>query len=200
MKKNLWKSADPEVWKEALQSYRSVIQSQGVERLPEADRWYQHDFPKALAGRDVPCITHAELVLLVEWKMWRGVFRGRNLALVRGNDPDTVEKTSREALQQVPQPTTPITTLAKLDGVGPATASAIVAATNPEIYPFFDELVADQIPGFEKVAFSLSQYKRYAEALRERAATLGHGWSPVKVEQALWANSGGKAKIYQKSK
>jgi hypothetical protein len=40
----------------------------------------------------------------------------------------------------------------------------------------------------------MSHYARYATALRERAARLGHRWTPDMVERALWAHVGGKAK------
>jgi hypothetical protein len=43
------------------------------------------------------------------------------------------------------------------------------------------------------VAWTLGYYARYAEALRERAAALGVGWTPAMVERALWAHVGGKA-------
>jgi hypothetical protein len=82
--------------------------------------------------------------------------------------------------------------LATLAGVGPATASAIVAASAPERYPFFDELVAGQIPALGKVAWTLGYYVRYAEALRERARGLAGEWTPVLLERALWAHVGGK--------
>jgi hypothetical protein len=36
-------------------------------------------------------------------------------------------------------------------------------------------------------------YRKYAEALRQRAAALAHRWTPVMVERALWAHVGGKA-------
>ena len=67
-----------------------------------------------------------------------------------------------------------------------------MAATAPEIYPFFDELVAGQVPGLGPVAWTPSYYARYSNALRARAAELGAGWTPVMVEQALWAHVGGK--------
>ena len=91
-----------------------------------------------------------------------------------------------------PHPTAPIKTLATLAGVGPATASAVAAAVAPNLYPFFDELFAGQIPQLGTVAWTLGYYARYAVALRERAAQLGDDWSPVTVERALWSHSGGK--------
>jgi len=190
---NLWTSSAPGRWRAALDSYDDVIARQGVARLPELDRWYRDELAATVGARQPPHVTLPELVRLTEWKMARGVWRGRNLALVRGNAADRVVDTSTAALAKVPHPTAPIAGLAQLAGVGPATASAVAAAVAPAIYPFFDELVAAQIPGAGPVAFTLTYYARYADALRERAAKLGNDWTPVMVERALWAHVGGKA-------
>ncbi len=194
----LWTSADRARWQAALDDYPAVIAAQGVAQLPGLDRWYQAEFAHAVAARQPPFITHAELVRVTEWKMARGVWRQRNLALVRSNAAEVVEQTSRAALARVPDPTAPITLLARLAGVGPATASAVLAGAAPEHYPFFDELVAAQVPDLGPVAFTLAYYARYAERLRERAAALVErcpegGWTAHAVGQALWAASGGKA-------
>jgi len=193
---DLW-TADAEApWRAALDGYAAVVARQGVAPLAELDRWYREELPGAIAGRrPAPHVTHAELVRVTEWKMARGVWRARNLVLVRGNEPAAVERTSAAALAAVPHPIAPIATLAELDGVGPATASAVAAAAAPEVYPFFDELVAAQVPGLGKVAFTLPYYARYAAALRDRAAALGASWTPATVERALWANAGGKAGV-----
>lgn len=181
--------------REALERYDEVIAAQGVPRLPELDRWYREELPGAIAARRPPRVTHDELVRLTEWKMARGVWRARNLVLVRGNDADLVTRTSAEALAKSPHPTGPISTLATLAGVGPATASAVAAAYAPDVYPFFDELVAAQLPGLGEVAWTLGYYARYAAALRERAAGLGGDWTPATLERALWALVGGKSGV-----
>jgi hypothetical protein len=191
--KNLWTSESLEDWKDALASYEEVVARQRVAPLADLDRWYRDALPDAIAARTPPHATHAELVKAAEWKMARGVWRARNLVLVRGNDPALVAKTSGDALAKIPHPTAPISTLGELAGVGPATASAIISAASPEIYPFFDELVAAQVPGLGPVAWTMAYYRRYADALRERAAALGQRWTPAKVERALWAHVGGKA-------
>lgn len=188
----LWSSSDTADWQSALDSYTDVVAAQGVASLPALDAWYRDELPGAIAARRRPHVTHAELVKVTEWKMARGVWRARNLALVRGNDPALVVATSGDALGAIPDPAEPISTLAELAGVGPATASAIAAAAAPEIYPFFDELVGAQVPGLGKLAFTLTYYKRYAAALRTRAGELGRRWTPVMVERALWAHVGGK--------
>lgn len=189
----LWKNEATDDWQAALARYEEVIDEQGSAKLPELDRWYRDELPGLIAARKPPHITHAEMVRLTEWKMARGIWRPRNLALVRGNDAALVEKTSAAALAKIPHPSEPIATLAKLAGVGPATASAVASAAAPDVYPFFDELVAAQIPDMGQVTFTPKEYARYAEALRDRAARLGPGWTPVQVERALWAHVGGKA-------
>ena len=191
----LWSSTSLDDWRRALDSYEAVVARQGVAKLAELDAWYRDDLPPAIAARRHAHVTLAELVKVTEWKMARGVWRGRNLALVRGNAHDVVIATSTEALAAMPDPTAPIATLAELDGVGPATASAVAAAAMPDVYPFFDELVAAQMGLAGKLAFTLGYYAKYAAALRERAGQLGHGWTPVMVERALWAHVGGKAGV-----
>jgi hypothetical protein len=190
---DLWSSNSVKEWRAALDGYDAVIERQDIPRLVPLDRWYRDELPEAIASRRSPHVTHAELVKLTEWKMTRGVWRARNLVLVRGNDPDDVKDASTAALAEVPHPTKPIARLAKLAGVGPATASAVAAAAAPGSYPFFDELVGAQVPGLGAVAFTLGYYARYADALRQRASRLGEAWTPVMVERALWANVGGKA-------
>jgi hypothetical protein len=190
---SLWSSSTPAAWRTALDSYDGVVARQNVARLPELDGWYRDELPGVIASRRTAHVTLPELVRISEWKMARGVWRAPNLVRVRGNPPDLVVATSTKALAAIPHPTAPITVLAALDGVGPATASGVASAAAPDRYPFFDELVAAQIPGLGKVAWTHGFYARYAAALRDRAATLGPEWSPVMLERALWAHVGGKA-------
>jgi len=192
---NPWDSTDRAVWQAALARYPEVIARQGVAKLVERDRWYRDELPGQIVGREPRYMTRDELLRVVEWKMARGVWRARNLALARTNSPETVDEISRTALARVPDPQAPIAILSKLAGVGPATASAVLAASAPEVYPFFDDLVAAQIPGFGAVDFTPRVYARYRDALQERARDLGEDWTATLVERALWAASGGKAGV-----
>jgi hypothetical protein len=192
-KGGLWESDSADAWRGALEAYGDVTERQGVAKLPELDRWYHEELAGRIAARKPAHVTHEELVRVTEWKMARGVWRARNLVLVRGNSPESVEETSTAAFGKVPHPSEPIAILSKLAGVGPATASAVVAAAASGVYPFFDELVAAQIPGLGQVKFTPREYARYAEALRGRAARLGGDWTASHVERALWAYVGGKA-------
>jgi hypothetical protein len=187
---DLWASDDPARWRAALAGYEAVLDQQGVDGLPELDRWYRDDLPRAIGQRQPLHVTRDELVRVTEWKMSRGVWRARNLGLVKGNTAATVLAVSTEAMARAPDPTAPIATLARLAGVGPATASAVAAAAFPETYPFLDELVAARVPGLGPTAYTLRYYARYADALRRRAASLGDDWTPSLMERAIWAEAG----------
>jgi hypothetical protein len=190
---DLWGSPDPKAWRRALDAYDGVVQAQGVARLPDLDAWYQRELPGTIRSRSPMHLTLDELARMTEWKMKRGEWRARNLVLVRGNDADAVVQATTEAFAVMPHPTKPIARIAELDGVGPATASAAVAAAAPEGYPFFDELVAAQVPALGTVKWTFGYYAKYAQAIRERADALGGGWTAADVERALWAHAGGKA-------
>jgi hypothetical protein len=183
---HLWDDADADHWRDALSGYDAAIDARATSRLPALDRWYRLELPPAIAARTPPRVTLDELARVTEWKMKRGTYRARNLVLVRGNSEEEVERASAEAIAAIPDPRRPIARLAELAGVGPATASAVLALVAPDRYAFFDEDVAKQIPGLGKVAFTTPYYLRYAEALRARAMALGGDWSADEVARALW--------------
>jgi hypothetical protein len=189
---SLWANDDTAAWSAALESYPAVIEARVVSRLPELDRWYRVEFCGQLDGRSPLQISHDELVRVTEWKMKRGAWRARNLVLVRGNTPDEVERATREAFALIPEPRKPVARIAELAGVGPATASAVLAAVRPDLYPFFDEDVAAQIPDLGPVAFTMPYYLRYAARLRDRATELGGDWTAHAAGMALWARAIGR--------
>lgn len=194
---SLWNSERCAEWHSALDDYPEVIRAQGVRGLEELDAWYRDDLAALVRARRPAYITRTELERVTVWKMKRGVWRERNRLLVVGNSPASVKKISRDALAAVPDVARPIALLSTLAGVGPATASAVLAAFSPALYPFFDELVAEQITSLGSVAFTAPYYQRYATALRDRAAKLNdhcdhQEWTAHALSQALWAASGGK--------
>lgn len=194
----LWVSTNCSLWRETLESYPAVIAAQGNDRLTKLDEWYRNDLASLIAGRTEAQIFLDDLQGIAAWKMTRGVWRERNRRLIAQNLPADVAEVSRKAFGAIPDPRKPVTLLSALAGVGPATASAALAAYAPQLYPFFDELVAAQIPGLGPVAFTAKYYATYAELLRERASQLDaacpdHPWTAQDVSQALWAASGGKA-------
>ncbi len=193
---NLWTDPDCAVWQRALAAYPSVLAAQGDARLAELDTWYHNEFAADLACREPLALTYDELERVTAWKMRRGVWRERNRQLVAGNSPAEVEQVSRQAFAAVPDSRRPVAGLSRLAGVGPATASAVLAAYRPDLYPFFDEVVAKQIPILGSVRFTAPYYAAYAEQLRAQAARLSVACTPVAwtaqaVGQALWTHAVG---------
>lgn len=184
----LFERTDIAAWHAALDHYPAAIAAHPVARLQALDTWYRTELPPAIRSRAPMTITHDEMVRVTEWKMARGVWRAPNLVKVKANPADAVEAAGRGAAAHLTTLNKAVGAFTELDGVGPATASAVLAIMDPARYPFFDEDVAKQVPSLGPVAWTLAYYRRYAEALIARAAALGGDWTPVTVEQALWSH------------
>src|SRR5689334_3557649 len=154
----LWRTHSCDAWQSMLDHYSDVIRGQQVKGLADIDAWYREALPARIAARRPAYITLAELERTTVWKMKRGIWRERNRQLVRGNPPVTVKHISRAAFAALPDPNKPVALLSTLAGVGPATASAVLACYEPAIFPFFDELVAAQVPDLGKVSFTAAYY------------------------------------------
>ncbi len=137
-------------------------------------------------------VTHDDMVRITEWKMARGVWRAPNLVLVRNNPPGAVEAASSDAAALLDVPAKALAAVCALGGVGPATASAVLAVMAPERFPFFDEIVTGQVAphvdGMGTIAWTAPYYRKYAAALVARAHELANGWHATMVERALWAH------------
>jgi len=190
----LWEEGDNQTWNLARSAYGDGLASQGVEGLPYLDRWYREELPRVLQARTPPFLEPDELVQLTMWKMRRGAWRPRNLALVKSNSAARVREASEKAFGLAEAPRRAVDALCTLDGVGAATASAALAALRPDPYPFLDDLVGAALTELGEPKFTVTYYLRYATALRDRALALGESWTAQDVGFALWAASGGKMK------
>jgi hypothetical protein len=189
----LWQSHDAGAWQRAYNAYGDVVARQDAGDLPDLDRWYRNELVDTLSTRRPPHLEPDELVGVTLWKMRRGEWRPRNLALVKSNDPAAVRTATEQAFASVDTPRRALDHLCTLAGVGAATASAVLAAFRPDLYPFLDDLVGAALPELGEPKFTVPYYLRYAEALRQRAADLGTPWTAQAIGLALWSASGGKS-------
>lgn len=188
----LWRSAGVSDWQDALDGYDAAIAALPNAKLTGHDTWYRDALPPLVHARTPIHVTHDEMVRITEWKMARGVWRAPNLVLVRNNPPGAVEAATSDAAALLDVPAKALAAVSALGGVGPATASAVLAVMAPDRFPFFDEIVTGQVAphveGMGKIAWTAPYYRKYAAALVARAETLAHGWHATMVERALWAH------------
>lgn len=137
-----FKSLDTHLWREALFSYDAAIKNLGKTNLITLDDFYRKELPDLLHRRDPdPYITTHELSRLMEWKLARGKWRPRLLSFVSSLDDAVVRDASRKAFASFPDVSKAISELTVLKGVGPATASAVLAAYAPDLAPFMSDEV-----------------------------------------------------------
>ncbi|KAJ8284165.1 hypothetical protein COCON_G00030150 [Conger conger] len=198
LNKRLFACEDPSVWRDIFEKYWQVVKlksdGKGKKhgRLLPLDKWYQEELPAAIAGRSERYLTHSELAKLMEWKLTRGKFRPRLQQLVETNSSETVERCTKKAFSLLPDITAAITELSSLKALGPATASAVLAAGAPEQAAFMADEAVESIPNLKPIQYTVKHYSLYLQSVKERTQALNQAdadqdWTPHKVELCLWA-------------
>ncbi|KAI7747574.1 hypothetical protein M8C21_010288 [Ambrosia artemisiifolia] len=196
-----FKVSDVKQWKEALSSYDTTINSMNKPDLVSLDYFYTKELPSIIHQRNPnPYITTPELSKLMKWKLTRGKWRPRLLDFVSSIDEETVKSASEKAFKSLPEVSKAISELTVLKGVGPATASAVLAAYAPDVAPFMSDEAMVAALGNSK-DYTLKQYLVFVDKLQAKAKELsaeGEVFTPSDVERALWSSAIG-AKIVASS-
>ncbi|XP_026382772.1 uncharacterized protein LOC113278041 [Papaver somniferum] len=182
------------VWKEKLLSYENSLESIKKPELVKLDEFYRNELPCLIQKRNPnPYITKPELTKLMQWKLTRGKWRPRLLDFVSSLDESLVESVSQKAFKALPDVSKAITELTVLKGVGPATASAVLAAYAPDVAPFMSDEAMVAALGNSK-DYTLKQYLKFTEKLQNKAKELSlesedDPFTPSDVERALWSSA-----------
>ncbi|KAK5139375.1 hypothetical protein LTR04_003630 [Oleoguttula sp. CCFEE 6159] len=134
---------------------------------------------------------------LVEWKLKHGTYRPKLASLVASNSASTIRCTTTTAFRiyaaNPDEYATALTTLATLRGVGPATASLLLACGDPAVVPFFSDELFRYVhwesdargKGWDrKIGYAMKEYRALwtrVQALRERLAGEGTGDGQVRA-------------------
>lgn len=198
---SFYTKATPAQWSYVLSKYQEVLKLKaaqrrkkgGPEELIRLDAWYHEQLPTIIHSRKQPHITHEELIQITKWKLIRGKFRPCLMDLVRINTETAVLKASKKAFRKIPNMTKAINALTCLKGIGPASASAILAAGYPEHAPFMADESMLSTPGIETTDSTLAEYVNYTAQIKACSDRLNEHdketkWTPHKVELALWTH------------
>ncbi|KAK7072507.1 hypothetical protein SK128_014839 [Halocaridina rubra] len=167
-----------------------------TEEFLKLDKWYQTELPKRIKARGKDAhLTHEELCQCMKWKLSRGKFSPRLKDLIQMNTPRlcmTETKKAFRALLKKDDLPSAIQALCNLKGVGPAMASTILTAANPEQCGFMADECLLAIPEIEGIDYTTRELLNFVEQLKMAANRLnkeGSGeWNAHKVEMALWTH------------
>ncbi|MCO5569197.1 hypothetical protein L7F22_022907 [Adiantum nelumboides] len=181
---------DGAAWQQQLEGYASFIEALKKPKLQELDDFYTRSLPSLVQQRHPsPFMTAQELVKVVQWKLSRGKWRPKLLSFASALTDNEVKTASLGSFLALPDLKVAINALTALKGVGPATASAVLAAAAPDVAPFMSDEAMIAVMGSVK-DYTLKQYLLYAEKLQCKAQELtkssGKEFSPSDLERALW--------------
>ncbi|XP_021363763.1 uncharacterized protein LOC110457002 [Mizuhopecten yessoensis] len=162
-------------------------------QLKDLDYWYQEELPVAIKGRKERHVTHEELCKLMKWKLMRGKFRPRLEQMVQSNSEEDVKAASLKGFKELPNLSNAIKALTVLKAIGPATASAVLAAGAPDKAAFMADESMLAIPELAPLQYTLPFYNQYMDYVTTITKKLNKDqegdrikWTPHKVELTLW--------------
>ncbi|MCJ8728374.1 hypothetical protein PDJAM_G00003850 [Pangasius djambal] len=194
----LFRCEDPAVWRGIYAKYWAVVDAKAAGKqkssgkLLELEKWYQEELPAAILARTERSLTQPELVKLMEWKLTRGKFRPRLKQLIGSNSEEVVLRCTKKAFALLPDVQSAIAELSTLKGLGPATASAVLAAGAPGEVAFMADEVVESIAELRPVQYTAKHFSLFLEKILHKTHQLNEAdsqrdWTPHKVELCLWA-------------
>ncbi|GAA5972060.1 hypothetical protein JCM11641_002476 [Rhodosporidiobolus odoratus] len=171
--------------------------SKASKDLVELDEWSRVELRDQVSqrrkenGEGTAFLTREELGKVMTWKLARGKFRPRLQDLVLSNPASLVESTTSSS--SLASPADALTQLCTLKGIGPATASAILALWHPEDEPFMSdeslehcEAYGEDDEGKGKRDYTVKAWKTLRTHMQERKEK--EEWASMEdLEKALWS-------------
>merc|ERR1712038_548737 len=163
------------------------------ENIIKLDKWYQNDLPKKIKSRGKDAhLTHDEMVQTIKWKLARGKFRPNLANLVMMNTPRVCIQETKKAFRKLYKDdfTGAVQALCNLKGVGPAMASAVLAAGAPHLAPFMADECLWAMPDVDSLDYTIKEYLSYVEHMKACSERINENgtsnWTPHRVELAVW--------------
>jgi len=180
-------------YQEALRA-KAESKNSKPETILKLDKWYHNELPKKIKSRGKDAyLTHEEIVLCMKWKLHMSIFRQKLKDLIQMNTPRVVRdltKKSFRAISKRDDLESAVNALSSLKGVGPAFASAVLAAFAPDRAPFMCEEVLLSMPDADEVDYTMKEYNNMVAEITKCVARLnkqGGSWTPHKVDMAIYS-------------
>jgi len=201
--KNFFAEGTPKQFEWTLEQYDQALRlkaenkSSKPENVIKLDKWYQNELPKKIKSRGKDAhLVHDELVQTIKWKLARGKFRPNLVNLVQMNTPRVVMQETKKAfrkLQKTDDLQGAANALCNVKGVGPAMASAVLAAGAPQTAPFMADECLLAMPDVDGLDYTMKEYMRFVDYVKACVERLNSregasNWTPHKVELAVWTH------------
>ncbi|ETV81749.1 hypothetical protein H257_05341 [Aphanomyces astaci] len=193
MSSSLWKSADAAEWRAMYDTYDNVRESL-EDKLEALEKWFHAELP--LLVRAQGYITQSQLSKLMQWKLSKGKWRPRLQSFVDALTDKQVQDLSTKAFVACTKKSYREATavLSELKGVGPATASAVLAAFDPAVPFMGDEALNALTSEIGARQYTLPHFVRFLDTVQAKASALnesitddgGHVWTAQQVQLCLW--------------
>uniref|UniRef100_A0A672K1J0 Zgc:112496 n=1 Tax=Sinocyclocheilus grahami TaxID=75366 RepID=A0A672K1J0_SINGR len=105
----------------------------------------------------------------------KGKFRPRLQQLIGSNSEEAVQSSTSKAFGLLPDVQAAITELCKLKGVGPATASAVLAAGAPGEVAFMADEAVESIAELRPVEYTAKHYALFLQKILNKSSQLNKG-------------------------
>jgi hypothetical protein len=112
-------------------------------------------------------ITQDQLAKVIGWKLDNQPGRSDRFTDDMRSVPDEFVRRVSEAALLIDDPKTQIKTLRSIPGIGPATATVVLAFYDPVNYAVGDRYIIDELFGEDR-GFRVSDYPKLLEELRDR--------------------------------
>jgi hypothetical protein len=188
----IWSSSKVSDWLAAEATYPDALATRALH--PGDAQFIDEILPATLLARaPAAYLTQPELSRVMRWKLRFGKMRPLQ-KLVDALPDAAVRAASAAAFAALPPQggggagalARSLAALAKpLKGVGPATASAVLAAWAPSRVAFMSDEALEGVVGSR--GYTAAECESLAAACRDKAAALGAGWTAQRVQRVLWA-------------
>jgi hypothetical protein len=206
-------------WKDSLKNYEEALRlkvkskknSAVKQEFIEINLWYVEEYPKIMEGRRESknslkgmFINKEELANIVMWKLNMGHFRPHFMKRVMENEDEFIQECSLKSFEELDKLksvedkfagfNSAIKCLSKLYGIGPTTATAILAPFH-DMVPF----MSDEIIWFafrnnsakKRLSYDKKELHQVFELCKTQAELLnkedGLTWTSDKVQKAVWS-------------